>query len=423
MGVFVKAFRLLILFLTLFVVAAISQPGSAWAQDSGSKPATDREFPLLPDYYIPDRVTICGEKIPLNIGYVYENMDYEFLLAIHSQLQVYLWLRRAGRYLPYIEKELAKAGLPDDLKYLAIAESDLRPQARSHAKAVGTWQFIEFTGRRYGLEKNQDLDERLHFEKSTQAAISYLKRLKSMFGKWTLAMAAYNCGEGCVAKAIKEQSVRDFFRLDLPRETERYVYRIAAIKVIMENHEKYGYHIAPERVYQPLKRDVVKVNISKDVHFTEAAKAIGSDYKVLKEMNPFIRGSSLPAGQYQLFVPAGLGPKLDAYLKKAAPPNDKSQAASKDKSPKSSTSKQSRSSKFYTVKRGDTLSGIAQKNRCAHGHHKKTEQPAQHKRLDRAKSALDSLNALTVRMSRFFSNDRGRDLRTEPFPMPSAFFY
>lgn len=353
-----------LLMITVFVGGVSAQDSSVSTSVSqkvttAAAPAKQPEFPPIPDYYLPKKITLCGETIPLHDRDAYERMEYEFLLVVNGRLQMALWQRRVGRYFPHIEKELAKAGLPDDLKYLAVAESDLRTHVRSHANAVGTWQFIEYTGRRYGLRKDKKFDERLNFEQSTTAAIKYLKRLKNMFGKWTLAMAAYNCGEGCVAKAIKEQEVKDYFRLNLPRETERYVYRIAAIKMLLENPGKYGYSIAPERVYKPVNVDRVRVNLSKQIHFTRAAKAIGTDYKVLKEMNPEIKGAYLPEGTYNLSVPTGKGAKFTAYLKSSGSMAAAGTTSTKNTVKTSKTTK--KSSKYYTVRRGDTLARISQK--------------------------------------------------------------
>ena len=342
-------------------IVTISHPMTAFSQEGTPSRTISRPvpspgaFPMIPDFGVPSQVVLCGEKFPLGTRDVFERMDYELLLAAHSKIQVFLWLRRGGRYFPHIEKRLTQEGLPTDLKYLAVAESDLRPHVRSPARALGTWQFIEYTGRRYGLKKDQDFDERLNFEQSTEAAIKFLKRLKGMFGKWTLAMAAYNCGEGCVAKAIKEQEVRDYFRLNLPRETERYVFRIAAIKLILENPKQYGYDMNPDRAYKPIRVDKVMVNLDQDVHMTRAAKAVGTDYKVIRELNPEIKGSHLPEGVYQIQVPSGLGPKMTAYLKSVSP----GAASAEDK--KQGVSAEKTTAKYYVVRRGDTLAQVSRK--------------------------------------------------------------
>lgn len=346
--------RLMSTIIAVFVLA-LGASFSAWAEDKpSSKPQAPPKLPapaapkpvivpVIPDFTTPKKVTLCGETFPVHIQDVYERLDMEFTIAVHSRAQVYLWLRRAGRYFPHIEKRLKQSRMPDDLKYLAVAESDLRPYAVSPARAVGTWQFIPWTGKRFGLAKDKQFDERRSFERSTEAAIRFLKRLKAMFGKWTLAMAAYNCGEGCVAKAVKEQQVSDYFRLNLPRETERYVYRIAAIKMILENPWKYGYRFQAKHAYKPLRRDKIQVDLKDEVHLTDAAKAIGTEFKVLKELNPQIIGPVLPKGRYSIWTPAGKGRRLASYLKQAAARPDR-----KAKSPR-----------YYVVRRGDTLNRIA----------------------------------------------------------------
>jgi LysM repeat protein len=254
-----------------------------------------------------------------------------------------MWLKRATRYFPYIEKELAAAGMPQDLKYLALAESSLIGYVRSHAGAKGYWQFMTRTARRNGLRKDRLVDERLSFEHSTRAALKYLRHLKRMFDNWALAMAAYNCGESRLKREIKEQRIEDYYRLNLPVETERYVYRIAAIKIIMENPEKYGYRIPDERTYQPMAYETVKVRTKGRIHITDIALALGTDFKTLKELNPQILGYYLPSGSMRVNVPEGMGDKLPAVLKKLAPSGHHA------------------SGSYYVVKPGDTLHRIANK--------------------------------------------------------------
>ncbi|MBT8406955.1 MAG: lytic transglycosylase domain-containing protein, partial [Deltaproteobacteria bacterium] len=147
---------------------------------------------LLPDFPLPGSINVCGESIPLENRRVLEMLDREFTIAVWDRAQVFLWLKRTGRYFPYIEEKLAEAGMPDELKYMAVAESALITDIKSRKRAVGLWQFMSRTGRRYGLRKNRSLDERLDFEQSTEAAIKYLQRLHDKFDNWTLALAAYN---------------------------------------------------------------------------------------------------------------------------------------------------------------------------------------------------------------------------------------
>ena len=271
--------------------------------------------PTLDDFPFPKTISLCGEPMPLENHHVWEMMDREFTISVWDRAQVFMWLKRAGRYLQYIERKLSEEGMPDDLKYLAIAESSLITHIRSRKGAVGTWQFMPHTARRNGLRKDRVMDERLDFERSTEAALRYLKRLKEMFGSWTLAMAAYNCGEARLGKEIKKQKVRDYYRLRLPMETERFIFRIAAVKIIMENPKRYGYSLTPTRIYKPIKYDKVRVKIRVPLSITDVAQNVGTDFKTFKEFNPRIRGYYLPTGRYTIKVPYGLGPKLVTVLK------------------------------------------------------------------------------------------------------------
>jgi LysM repeat protein len=312
----------------------------------GEGAAVPRDMPPYNDVAVPPAVALCGEQLPLDERQVWERLDREFTIAVWNRAQVFLWLKRAGRYFPYIEAELAAAGMPDDLKYLAVAESDLQSHVRSPAGAMGTWQFMDRTAQRHGLEKNQQLDERRDFERSTAAALSYLQTLRRQFGSWTLAMAAYNCGENRVAREISEQRVSDYYRLDLPLETERYIFRIAAIKVIMENPEHYGYRIDPTNVYAPRAVDTVNVSLPHPVHIADLAQALGTDFKVIKELNGHIRGHQLPAGRYTLNLPAGNGDGIASLLRDLARSEVK---------PKTGTL-----TRHHVVRAGETLSHISQ---------------------------------------------------------------
>jgi LysM repeat protein len=269
---------------------------------------------LLREVPLPKSLTLCGEPMPLENRAVAEQLDRELTFLALDHGQVFMWIKRAGRFFPMIEEKLREAGMPDDLKYLAVAESSLLNEIRSVAGAVGPWQFIASTGSNHGLRKDQFFDERLDFERSTEAAIKYLQNLKEMFGSWTLALAAYNCGEVRLKKDIEVQKVADYYRLDLARETERFIYRIAAIKAILENPDHYGYIVDKDRVYKPIPSDSLSVRVQTPMHLTDLALAIGTDYRVIKEMNPQIMGAHLPAGSYTIRVPQGLGPKTAEIL-------------------------------------------------------------------------------------------------------------
>ena len=300
---------------------------------------------VLPDFPLPGSISLCDESIPLENRRILEMLDREFTIAVWDRAQVFLWLKRAGRYFPYIEEKLAEAGMPDDLKYMAVAESALITDIKSRKRAVGLWQFMSRTGRRYGLQKNRVIDQRLDFEQSTEAAINYLRRLHDEFGNWTLALAAYNCGDAFLKREIRKQKVKDFYRLDLPLETERYVFRITAIKIIMENPRLYGFRLPPEQVYPPNWYDSVPVKISRNLNLTELALALDTDFKVLKELNPQFRRNYLPKGKHQIKVPPGFGPKVVVALEKLGKGG--------------SAKKKDLSESYYVVHRGDTLGLIA----------------------------------------------------------------
>jgi len=304
-------------------------------------------LPVIQNIPLPKSMNLCGEKMPLDNPYVREMLDRELTISAWDRAQVFMWLKRAGRYFPHIERELKKKGLPDDLKYLAVAESALITNIRSPKGARGTWQFMAQTARRNGLRKDRFIDERRHFERSTEAALNHLKDLKVIFGKWALAFAAYNCGEPCINRAIRKQKVRDYYRLNLPRETERYIFRIAAIKCIMKDPGKYGYRITPESTYEPVSCDIVKVRIRYPVNITKLAKALGTDFKVIKELNPYIIGDFLARGKYSLKVPRGKGPGVLSIIKRLTPPRP--------------SSKKKLKGGYYIVRPGDTLNVIARK--------------------------------------------------------------
>lgn len=314
-------------------------------------PAQEAYNQLLNDFSPPDSMSLCEEPIPLENRRVLDKLDRELTIAAWDRAQVFLWLKREGRYFPYIEEKLAEAGMPGDLKYLAVAESALITNVRSSKRAVGLWQFRARTGRRYGLRKDYMIDERLDFEQSTEAALKYLKHLHDIFDNWTLALAAYNCGEALLKKEIRKQEVKDYYRLRLPLETERFIFRIAAVKIIMENPELYGFNLPPEQAYRPIWYDTVPVRIRKSVKLIDLARTLGTDFKVLKELNPQIRRYHLPPGDYAIKVPPGFGSKVASALHR---PN---------KIP--TRAKEEMSDSHYVVREGDTLGHIAERTKVS----------------------------------------------------------
>jgi membrane-bound lytic murein transglycosylase D len=254
-------------------------------------------------------------------------------------------LERSYRFRPFIVEELKKAGLPEDLSWLPLIESGFKIRALSPARALGLWQFIPSTGYKFGLNRNYYIDERLDPEKSTRAAIAYLKELHNLFGDWTTALAAYNCGESRVLRTIRKQRINyldNFWDLyqSLPRETSRYVPRFLATLHIVRNMDKYG--IKAENPQSPV--DFKVCEIKKQVRLKDIANEIGVSTSVLKDLNPELRYALLPAENYALKVPAEKEPvflaKLDKIKTTYSPPP---------------------MYVYHRVRKGDTLSGIAQK--------------------------------------------------------------
>ncbi len=270
----------------------------------------------IPLHQWPDRLTLCGERVPFERQDVWEMMDQSFVSSVYNQPRVILWIKRAHRYFPYIEKRLQERKLPDDLKYIAVVESALKIYATSSAKAVGPWQFIEGTGKAYGLRSDRWIDERYNFERATEAALNYLTDLHKEFKNWGLAIAAYNCGENRMAKDLRAQGVNNFYDADLPLETEAYIFSILAAKSILSNPAAYGYSVPAAKRYPPLEYDEIDLSVSRETPITAIARACDTTYKIIREMNPEIRQNALPSGNFKLRIPKGKAQGFGVRLKK-----------------------------------------------------------------------------------------------------------
>lgn len=254
--------------------------------------------------YIPTNVDFAGENTPLNISDVRERFERELLVNANLDATTLLIIKRANRAFPVIEPILAKYGVPDDFKYLAVIESGL-VNAVSPAGARGIWQFMPATAKEKGMEVTDMVDERYHLEKSTEAACKYLLDSKLRFGNWTLAAASYNGGISGVNKQIEMQKVNSYYDLLLTEETSRYVFRILALKEIMKAPEKYGFTIASEELYQNLPTRKVEID-SSIVDLASFAKEQGINYKILKIHNPWLRDKKLlnpSKKKYQIEIP------------------------------------------------------------------------------------------------------------------------
>lgn len=253
---------------------------------------------------IPADLNFAGERVPQHDPEVMERIDREFLVNTYWQSNAVLLMKRAHKYFPVIEPILAKNGIPDDFKYLAVAESGLT-NVVSPAGATGFWQIMSETGREYGLEINANVDERYHLEKSTEVACEYLNKWKKKYGSWTLTAAAYNAGPGGINKYMRIQQVDDYYDLLLGEETGRYVFRIMAIKEILSNPEKYGFHLEKEDMYTAAPTFTVEVDEAV-ASFADFAQKYEINYKILKRHNPWLREPRLNNGsrkKYTIKIP------------------------------------------------------------------------------------------------------------------------
>jgi len=254
------------------------------------------EEKLINDYNVyavpmPENLNFAGELVPVENPDIRERMDRELLVNTYWQSNGLLLFKRANKYFPVIEPILKKHDVPEDFKYLAVIESGLT-QAVSPARATGFWQILRNTGREYGLEVNENVDERYHIEKSTEAACKYLKKAKERFGSWTLAAAAYNAGSGGINKRLKKQNATTYYDLLLGQETGRYVFRIVAVKEILSNPKKYGFNFTEEDLYEHIPTFNVLVE-EPIADFNEFAAKHGINYKILKLHNPWLRQAHL----------------------------------------------------------------------------------------------------------------------------------
>ena len=299
---------------------------------------------LIDSIRIKGPLDFCEESVPLDTQEVRERFEKELLLTLWDRPQVILWLKRSRRYLPLIETMLKENSMPVDLKYIAIAESALRPHVGSRKGAIGFWQFTKSTGRRYGLTINSRTDERRNIFASTQAAVRYFDELHERFGSWTLVAAAYNMGEDGLMAEILEQGTDDYYKLYLPLETQRFVFRILSIKLIFTNPEKYGFTLDHEDYYPPLAFEPIEVECFQETPIRIIAEAAKTHFKVIKDLNPEIRGHYVAPGKHDILIPKGASKGFHTRYEQLL---DKFVSAQKDR--------------IYVVQEGDNLSLIADK--------------------------------------------------------------
>ena len=246
---------------------------------------------MFPAPELPRELDFAGEPVPLQVPDVAERLDKELLINAYFHSNTILGVKRMERHLPLIEKLLRENGIPDDFKYLALAES-LFGNVTSQAGASGFWQLLPETAKGYGLRINEEVDERFHAAKATVAAAGYLKQAKSQFGNWTSAAASYNRGMNGLQTALSKQRVSSYYDLYLNDETSRYLFRILALKEVLQNHARYGFLIPKENRYQPQKTRAFAVNATIP-DLVQFALDQGTNYKTLRLLNPWVRSYSL----------------------------------------------------------------------------------------------------------------------------------
>jgi peptidoglycan lytic transglycosylase D len=326
------------IFLILAVIPVLTFEAFGASQNSLDLPS------LLTSVKNMATLSFCGERVPIENQEVLERLEKELLLSLGDRPQVILWLKRSRRYLPYIERMLKENNMPEDLKYMAIAESALLPHAGSKKGAIGFWQILPDTGRRYGLIIDDTMDERRNIFPSTRAAIAHLKALHELMGSWTLSAAAYNMGEEGLEAEIMVQHTRDYYRLYLPLETQRFIFRIISVKLILSEPDRFGFYLTDADYYPPLEFDRISIDCFQEIPLSLVANASETDFKVIKDLNPEIRGHYLTEGSHTILIPKGAKKEFNARYKRLVKKYEGK-----------------RTDRIYIIKEGDNLSSIADK--------------------------------------------------------------
>ena len=264
---------------------------------------------------IPQSINFCGDKVDFDRIDMAERLDRELTGTIYGQTLSSLIIKRANRYFPRLIEILKQNHMPEDLIYLAVAESSLDINALSPASAAGIWQFMASTAKQYGLEVNDYIDERYDPEKETVAACKYLRNAYSKYGNWATVCASYNAGTARISNELSSQQVNTSFDLRLVSETSRYVFRIIAYKIFLENPKKYGYRLHSNQLYQPIEYDEIEVTSTIE-DLVAWAKQHGITYAQLRDANPWIRGKKLPDASGKLYKVKV--PKRDSLYRSAA---------------------------------------------------------------------------------------------------------
>jgi len=264
---------------------------------------------------IPNQLFFCDELVPIDQEDIYDRLEKEMIVNTYWHSKTLLTYKRSKKYFPIIEEILKDNNMPDDLKYLVVAESGLE-NATSPAGAKGFWQFMKKTGQQYNLEINSEIDERYNLVKSSKAACKYLQYLYDMFNDWTLAAAAYNMGENALKRNIQKQKVDNYYDLKLNNETSRYIFRIVAIKTIFESPENYGFYISDYNFLNYPETRIISISES-IYNLAEYALSIGVNYKIIKNYNPWILNNQININNgksYDLLIPNKKNVKINSKV-------------------------------------------------------------------------------------------------------------
>lgn len=299
-----SALTALVLIGTIIIILSIAQGFK------GFNNSPEKEIPSIDTIYsirsfkLPDNVIFAGDKMPLDNFDTRESLEREILISAYRHSSTILIIKRANRYLPMIEKILRKNNIPDDFKYLVAAESEYSNMI-SPVGATGFWQIMPETGREEGMEINTVVDERYDVEKSTQFACEYFQKSYEKYGDWTLAAASYNGGRSGINEQIEIQQQNNYYDLLLSEETARYIFRAVAYKLVITDPERYGFNIGKDDLYPELNYFEVKVD-SAITNFSDFAEKFGTNYKMLKFLNPWLRKPYMtpkPNKEYLIKIP------------------------------------------------------------------------------------------------------------------------
>ncbi len=288
----------------IMILSVIFSIQSFTDQRNENQDETERTPPLYQSFIIPEALDFAGENVPLENYDVRESLDRELLVNGYFHSRTIYMLKKSKRYFAVVEPVLRKYGIPDDFKYLAMAESDLE-NVVSPARAAGVWQLLEGTAKEYGMEVNNYVDERYDLEKSTEAACKYIRDSYEKYGSWTLAAASYNIGRNNLESQMDKQKTNNYYDLLLNDETARYIFRVLAHKLVTKYPEKYGFQIEDENYYPVIKTYQVTVDNGIE-NLADFANQHSINYKILKQLNPWLRQNTLPNSSrktYSIAIP------------------------------------------------------------------------------------------------------------------------